>query len=548
MTNYAAHYSKRGPTPQSQAIPGREAEMTPNNAGGVVFQVDDWARLNRFLILGSEGGTYYVGERPLTIDNAQAVQRCIQKDGPRVVQTVVEISDQGRGAKNDPALFVLALCASDGNIHTRRAALAALPKVARIGTHLFHFAEYVNKQRGWGRALKRAIANWYLDRKDLPMQAIKYQQRDGWSHRDLLRLSHPKAKTHEDVAIFDWVCGRNKESEWLPPLITTFERLKKNPDANYAAELINSVGLPREAIPTELLNSVVVWQALLKNMPLTALIRNLGKMTSIGVIKPLSRELDTVVAALGNKEYIRKSRLHPLAILVALKTYAQGHGDKGSLHWVPVPQVIDALNEAFYLAFGNVEPSGKRIFMALDVSGSMRTTIQGTNITAREASATLALVTATVEKQYHIMGFSAANPYATSYRGMGGKWGPGEPGMTPVNITPRMRLDSVIKTIESIPMGGTDCSLPALYATRNELTVDGFVIYTDNETWHGAIHPSQALAAYRKKSGINARQAVVAMTPTQFTIADPNDPGQMDVVGFDTATPQVISDFIIGLS
>ena len=28
-----------------------------------------------------------------------------------------------------------------------------------------------------------------------------------------------------------------------------------------------------------------------------------------------------------------------------------------------------------------------------------------------------------------------------------------------------------------------------------------------------------------------------------FTIADPNDAGMLDVVGFDTATPQVISDF-----
>jgi 60 kDa SS-A/Ro ribonucleoprotein len=33
------------------------------------------------------------------------------------------------------------------------------------------------------------------------------------------------------------------------------------------------------------------------------------------------------------------------------------------------------------------------------------------------------------------------------------------------------------------------------------------------------------------------------MTPTQFSIADPNDAGMLDVAGFDTSTPQVISEF-----
>lgn len=46
--------------------------------------------------------------------------------------------------------------------------------------------------------------------------------------------------------------------------------------------------LPREAIPTEKLNELAVWEALLEKMPMTAMVRNLGKMTSIGLLKPLS--------------------------------------------------------------------------------------------------------------------------------------------------------------------------------------------------------------------------------------------------------------------
>jgi 60 kDa SS-A/Ro ribonucleoprotein len=33
------------------------------------------------------------------------------------------------------------------------------------------------------------------------------------------------------------------------------------------------------------------------------------------------------------------------------------------------------------------------------------------------------------------------------------------------------------------------------------------------------------------------------MTATGFTIADPNDGGMLDVVGFDSATPNLIADF-----
>ena len=69
--------------------------------------------------------------------------------------------------------------------------------MARIGTHLFHFMEYVEGFRGWGRGLRQAVASWYTARPadELAYQAVKYQQRDGWSHRDALRLAHPQPVT-----------------------------------------------------------------------------------------------------------------------------------------------------------------------------------------------------------------------------------------------------------------------------------------------------------------------------------------------------------------
>jgi 60 kDa SS-A/Ro ribonucleoprotein len=82
-----------------------------------------------------------------------------------------------------------------------------------------------------------------------------------------------------------------------------------------------------------------------------------------------------------------------------------------------------------------------------------------------------------------------------------------------------------------------------LYAQAQGLEVDTFVIYTDSETWAGAVHPAQALRDYRRASGIDARMVVVGMVSNGFTIADPADAGMLDVVGFDMATPQLVGDF-----
>ena len=110
-------------TPQTEPIPG--TAQVANSAGGYAFAVDDWTRLNRFLILGSEGGSYYAAERALTAENAQAVLRCIAADGLRTVREIVTVSDAGRAPKNDPAIFALALAASHGDAETRKAALDA---------------------------------------------------------------------------------------------------------------------------------------------------------------------------------------------------------------------------------------------------------------------------------------------------------------------------------------------------------------------------------------------------------------------------------------
>jgi 60 kDa SS-A/Ro ribonucleoprotein len=530
---YAKHFSKhKTVTPQNQPIPG----TVPNSAGGYSFAVDDWKRLDRFLVLGSEGGSYYASETKLTAENAQAVTRCIESDGLRAVKRIVEISEAGRAPKNEPAILALALAISRGDLPTRRAAAEALPRVCRIGTHLFHFAQYSDSLRGWGRGLRRAVADWYLKAEpaDLAFQAVKYQQRDGWSHRDLLRLTHPVAPDETRNLVFNWIvkgwpgAGEAPHPVKAAQMIWAFERAK-TAELPELLKLITDYRLPREAIPTRWLNAPEVWEALLPHMGLTAMLRNLGNMSKIGLLAEGNPAIvESVVETLIDADKLRRARIHPVAVLSAMLTYQQGHGVRGGGHWTPVTQVIDALDDAFYGAFGNVEPTGKRLVLALDVSGSMSMgTIAGVpGLTPRMGSAAMALITAATEERYnyHVIGFAHS--------------------MVRLNISPRQRLNDAVEAISNLPFGGTDCALPMLWAMQEKVKADAFVIYTDSETWFGNVHPVEALRQYREKTGIPAKLIVVGMISNNFSIADPNDAGMLDVVGFDTATPGLISDFV----
>ena len=63
LASEVATNQEKNVTPQCKAIPGREAEMQTNNAGGVTFVLDKWAQFDRFLIMGTEGGNYYTSQK-----------------------------------------------------------------------------------------------------------------------------------------------------------------------------------------------------------------------------------------------------------------------------------------------------------------------------------------------------------------------------------------------------------------------------------------------------------------------------------------------------
>ncbi|MCB2100770.1 MAG: TROVE domain-containing protein [Rhodobacterales bacterium] len=515
--------------PQTQPLPGQ----VPNHAGGHVYAIDHWARLDRFLVLGSEGGTYYVGEARLTVENANAVQQALAEDGPRVVRRIVEISTTGRAPKAQPALFALALAAAAGDDATRQAALAALPMVARTGTHVLTFAGYADGLRGWGRGLRRGVARWFtaMDLDRLALQAVKYRQREGWSLRDLLRLAHPLTDERDRQALFRWLTHPEDGTAIVGaraahPLIDGLYAVREAETAAQVADLVVRYSLPREAVPTDWLTEAAVWDALLVAMPMTAMIRNLGKMSAVGLVTPGSDAARYVAGRLTDADQLRGARVHPVQVLLALKTYAKGRGFRGSLTWPPVPEVLDALDRAYDASFALVRPTGQRILVAVDVSGSMfgRWGAGASPLTALEAAAAVTQVFLRTEPKAQVIAVDTA------------VYNPG--------VSPRQRLDDLVGTFARYGGGGTDLALPFQYAKDKGLVFDTIVTLTDNETWAGDRHPVAALAAYRRAVNPAAKAVVLAATSTSLTVVPEDDPLSLGIAGFDAAAPQLVGDFI----
>jgi 60 kDa SS-A/Ro ribonucleoprotein len=516
--------------PQTQPIRG---DQVKNNAGGFVWKVSDEGRFLRFLILGTEGGTYYASESKQTKLESDFVKTFAALEGARAVQIIREVARDNRAPKADPSLLALAAVAKLGDLEARKLAWDALPEVARTGTHVLHFLEFVQLFGGWGRLTRGGVAKLYNDMplEKLALWAVKYKARDGWSQADALRLSHPKTADVNRNAVYKFIVDGVLDGEATDAALGLIRghllALEATSDAD-AAALMREYRLPMEAIPTHVRGERVYRMALETN-GLTWTLRNLGNLGRIGLLTPGKWDvIEQVVARVSDADALKKGRVHPMDALRAMLVYGSGKGVRGSGTWSVVSQVKDALETAFYTAFGAVKPTGKRFVLSLDVSGSMTWGEIGgvPGLTPNLGSTAMAMVTLRTETKSHVMGF------ADQFRDLG--------------IRAKDTLEAALKKTQGLSFGGTDCALPMKWALENRVEADAFVIYTDNETWAGGKHPSKMLETYRQKMGIGARLVVVGMTATGFTIADPNDGGMLDVVGFDSSAPGLISSFVKG--
>jgi len=368
--------------PQSLPLDERQVQ---NRAGGWTYEVEPMQMFRRWLVLGPGAGrgAYYATEGELVLEADNLTMALITSgDGIKLVDELAAM--RPRVPKAGPSIFALALLASFGDVETKRYIAGKIKSILWTGTDMFTFFSYVNSMRGWGRAIERMANEWY-DRNPLKLAQTmtKYRNREGWRHRDVLLKGSVRPNCPEAGMVFRYIVSRDKgNAEQMAASLAEIMG-SDSPAAKYLLAIENcwaAAGagdmdaalshvidneLPREVLPTELLKYDRTWEALLPHMGGVATIRSLGKMGSMGLLSPGHPIARKVCRRREDPAWIAGEKLHPAHLITAWSVYRQGHGDKGSLRWSVVPNIIGALETGFYLSFGNVEPIGGSLGIAV---------------------------------------------------------------------------------------------------------------------------------------------------------------------------------------
>lgn len=522
--NTYQNYIHKQTQPKHQTEQDRP-DQVQNNAGGYAFKISDVNRLNRFLILGTTGGTYYCSEKEYTKDNLDFVISMIKLKGISIVEEALRVSEGGLSPKQSPFIITLALCFVHGDNATKHAASKYFNRIIRTGKQLLEFVGYVKSYRSLGRLVRTTISNWYNNHSNLPLQVTKYRNNNTSkvsSHDKVLKLAHIKPKDNKVNTLFNWVLNKNeitpeielemsdKEYFRLP---LSLHCISKSTTEESLLNIIRLYSPTMDMIPTTRL-SEEVYKELIPNLPLNTLLRNINNISRKGIINGDIK--DIIIDKFSNKEAIQKARLHPLNILLASLNFKDVNSD--------IRTVVDNM---FIDSFKECQPINKKISLNFDVSGSMKgSMVNGSKtLNAISACAAYGLVLKKLEKT-NIDSYQFDHTY------------------TSFDLRSDDNIESVIRKATDRPFGNTDCSLPMTYATKNNIYYDCFIVMTDNETWYGSIHPYQALKEYRKKVNKNAKLIVLATSSTEFSIADPNDTGMLDICGFSSDVFQVINSFL----
>src|SRR3972149_4382467 len=95
------------------AVISPHSPVVPSNEGGPVYQIDKWSQLRRFLILGSESGSFYTKAEELTVRNIRSLNKCLEDDPQKAIYLIQEISESGIAQKNIPAILCLPIAATN---------------------------------------------------------------------------------------------------------------------------------------------------------------------------------------------------------------------------------------------------------------------------------------------------------------------------------------------------------------------------------------------------------------------------------------------------
>ncbi len=346
-----------------------------------------------------------------------------------------------------------------------------------------------------GRAVKNTVAKW-LNQNLSEYWSIKYNGKGrGFSLADIIQTTHPVPGSEQTGKLFKYLISG--ECGFQDGKIYAYEQLKKAQTSVEQIRWIKEGQLPHEVV-TGVCNmsrtgASELWNALVPEMPVFALIRNLNALDRAGV---LDTNRSLIEKKLTDGDILRKSKILPFRFLNAFNA-------------TPKAWVKDALRQAVELTFASLPEIPGKTAVFLDSSGSM-------------------------SGEYLRIGSVFALALFKKTKGNGVFW----LFDTAVHDPKASLHDSILTQAERITaQGGTDTGAP-VRALRNR--VDNIIIITDEQQNSGSPFYKE-LVNYRKKYNANARAFVIDLAPYRSGMVPPADDLSHYIYGWSDQVLQYIS-------
>jgi hypothetical protein len=325
---------------------------------------------------------------------------------------------------------------------------------------------------------------------------------------DIFNFAHPNMskKDHMREVVSRWIMDPNnmQNTAVLESLIKLGDPIANQigawaaiNDLEYNNETVASIvedyKLPREAVPTKYLKSPHVWTALLKFMPIHALIRNLNVMIDNGAYQMNKEQVEDRIYKIDPKD-----RVSAMDLFKAYIAIGEEHRDLRAV-----------LSKKFYKLLETEEKVKAKVLIAVDVSGSMGAKLNENSrnsATCLDVATGMAIAASKAFEFTAVVGFDTSIHIpvlgATNAKEMWPKWG-----------------------------GGTNAGLIIDYMNTIQHNFDAVLFLTDNDAWLGN-HVQEMIKKYRIERKHPAVLAINSINSNTITLADPEDFLSLDISGF----------------
>ena len=505
MANRKLFASPKTPV-QVRVNPNKWVE-TKNEAGGGAFSLPDKQALAQLAVTGTFSNVYYATAE----DQLAKVKTLLAKVDSQFVAKLAVYAHQNAYMKDMPAYLAAVL-------HGRgEAALLAkvFPRVITTFKMLTNFVQIVRSgvigRKSFGSSTKTLIKNW-LSSKTAKQTFNGSIGLSSPSVADVIKMVHPNPADVGQDAVFSYLTeARNwqEKSVNLPDDVKVFESLKRG-----ETKVIPDV--PFRAL-TNIELSVEQWKEIADNMPWGTLRQNLNMLSRKGVFADKAF-MYKVAARLADSNEISKAKVLPYQLFTTFQNTQD----------LPI-ELTNALQDAAEVATQNVPTFGGQVVLAIDVSGSMSSSVTGsrpgqppTKTRCVDVAGLMAACLVRQNKNARTLLFDTR--------------------LYEAKVNPRDSIMTNAANIARFGGGGTNCSLPLLQLNQEGFKADLVIYVSDNESWSGRNYGTSS--EWLKYSHRNPKAKLVNIDIQAYTNTQvPDAKNVLNIGGFNDSIWTAISEF-----